>query len=274
MFEIRDEAEVAKIYIYGTIGEDFWNPEDANRAKQLRQTLDELAPKPLEIHIDSGGGDVYEGFAIAGAIQNYPGKTVTHVDGMAASAASYIALMSDRVVMTEYAFFMIHNAWTLTMGNRDELRDTAARLEGIDEVIAAIIEKRSSLSLDEVREAMSAETWYSGTEALEAGMCDEVIETEERVAARIDARMAKRFNRVPESVTIEDEGDAGDPAPADETALEPETEPAGEEPAADDESSKSHAADNLDGEVGTTVEDAIVLGDRVYFRKKVNHGND
>ena len=65
MFEVKNEDQRATVYIYGTIGDDWWCPEDANRAKDFSQTLDELSPKPLDIRIDSCGGDVYEGFAIA-----------------------------------------------------------------------------------------------------------------------------------------------------------------------------------------------------------------
>ena len=91
MFKVKNEASRAVLYIYGTIGEDFWDEEDSNRAKAFAKTLDELNPKPLDIRIDSAGGDVYEGFAIASAIQRYEGETHVYIDGMAASAASYIS---------------------------------------------------------------------------------------------------------------------------------------------------------------------------------------
>ena len=70
------------------------------------------------MRIDSPGGDVYEGFAIASAIQRYEGETHAYIDGMAASAASYVALMADKVTMNDYSMFMIHNAWGLCIGNR------------------------------------------------------------------------------------------------------------------------------------------------------------
>ena len=205
MFQVKNEATRATVYIYGTIGEDWWSPEDENRAKDFAQTLDSLSPKPLDNRIDSAGGDVYEGFAIASAIQRYEGDTHAYVDGMAASAASYIALMADKVTMNDYAMLMIHNAWCYTAGNRDELRDTAERLEALDNTIAGIIASRSALSLDEVRDAMSAETWYTGEDALAAGMCDEVIETEQRLAACVDRAIAKRFRNMPEGMSVSDE---------------------------------------------------------------------
>ncbi|MEC4294039.1 head maturation protease, ClpP-related [Adlercreutzia shanghongiae] len=262
MFEVKNEGQRATVYIYGTIGDDWWCPEDANRAKDFARTLDELSPKPLDIRIDSCGGDVYEGFAIAGAIERYEGETAAYVDGIAASAASYIALMADRVVMSDYAFLMIHNAWTCCQGNRDELRTTADRLEGIDGAIAQIVASRSGMGIDAVAEAMSAETWYTAEDAKAAGLCDEVVETEQRVAARVDPAIAGRFRNVPKAVGA---------APCSGADASGEALPAGGEPEAKggselDEPAVSHAGDNMNPAEGEGK--AIVLGNRVYRRKE------
>ena len=233
MLKIKDEAQAAIVYIYGTIGEDSWGDE-GNSAKEFAQLLDTLSPKPLEIRIDSPGGDVYEGFAIASAIMRYEGPTHAYIDGMAASAASYIALMADRVTMNEYSMLMVHNAWCLAVGNRDELRETADRLEALDGTIAGIIEARSALTLDEVRAAMTAETWYGADDALLAGMVDEVIETDQKIAACIDRTLASRYHNIPETVTLVDGRNPKPPAeePVDEipeeTAEEIPEEPADE----------------------------------------------
>lgn len=261
MFEVKNEGQRATVYIYGTIGDDWWCPEDANRAKDFSQTLDGLSPKPLDIRIDSCGGDVYEGFAIAGAIARYEGETVAHVDGIAASAASYIALMADRVSMSDYAFLMIHNAWTCCQGNRDELRTTADRLEGIDGSIAQIIASRSGMAVEDVARAMSAETWYTAEGAREAGLCDEVVETEERVAARIEPAIAARFLNVPESVYASGRRPETDVAvPPAASGSQGENAPEVVKPG------KSHAGGNM---IGTESEGkAIVLGNRVYRRKE------
>ena len=252
MFKVSNEGERATVYIYGTIGEDYWSPEDENRAKAFSQTLAELSPKPLDLRIDSTGGDVYEGFAIASAIQRYEGDTHAYVDGVAASAASYIALMADRVTMNDYAMIMIHNAWTLAVGNRDELRDLADRLEAIDETIAGIISARSALDLAEVMDAMSAETWYAGEEAMEAGMCDEVIATEQRMAASLDKSVAQHFRNIPEGVRLAD-GEKG-PAP------EPEPTPGPENGA-------SHALPTICDNEGRDAAGAVLLGNRVYRKE-------
>lgn len=204
MFKVKNEATKATIYLYGTIGSDFWDPDSSNLAKDFAALLDEVSPKPIDIHIDSPGGDVYEGFAIASAIQRYEGTTCSYIDGMAASAASYIALMSDRIVMNDYAHLMIHNASAAGYGNRDYFADLIDRLKMVDEAIAKMIEKRSCLTYDEVCSAMTAETWYTAEDAEIAGMCDEVAETEERIAATIDRSIAARYRNIPSSVSIVD----------------------------------------------------------------------
>lgn len=197
MFQIKNETEKATVYLYGTIGEDFWSPEDSNTAKQFSQLLDEMGGKPLDIRIDSCGGDVYEGFAIASAIQRYEGQTTAYVDGIAASAASYIALMADKVVMTQYAQLMIHDASTYAWGNAEDLRGVIDRLENVDATIAGIIAARSGMEVEDVRKAMDAETWYSGDAAVECGLADEVVKTEQRTAACIDELLMSRYKHAP-----------------------------------------------------------------------------
>lgn len=260
MFEVKNEAEKATVYIYGTIGADYWSPEDENRAKEFSQTLAELSPKPVDIRIDSTGGDVYEGFAIASAIQRYEGFTHAYIDGLAASAASYIAMMADRVTMNDYAMIMVHNAWALAIGNRDELRETADRLEAIDKVIAGIISARSVLEVGDVMSAMSAETWYTGDEALEAGMCDEVIVTEQRIAASLDRAVAEHFKNVPAGLEAADTtvtASAISDGPTDAVIA---TEPG--------ETAASHAEPTIGDNEVKDAAGAILLGNRIY-RKEI-----
>lgn len=200
MFKINNEAERAIIYLYGTIGYDYWDEESSNTAKSFSKTLDKLDKKPLDIHIDSLGGDVYEGFGIASAIQRYEGYTTIYIDGIAASAASYIAVMGDKVVMTQYSQIMIHNAWTYCSGNAEELIRQAEQLRGIDQQIAGIIAGRSGMSVDDVAEAMSKETWYTAEDSLENGLCDEVLEVKQRRAASLDREIMKNFKNVPDAI--------------------------------------------------------------------------
>lgn len=248
MFKVRDEAGTARatVYLYGTIGADWWDEDSSNTAKEFAKTLEALDPKPLDIRIDSSGGDVYEGFAIASAIQRYGGETVAYIDGLAASAASYIAEVCGHVVMNDYAQIMIHKAWTVASGNSDDLLAMVDRLDAIDDNIAGLISKRSGMGVAEVREAMRAETWYSAADALDAGLCDEVIETKERVAACVlDARVAGHCRRVPASVAVADMVDAIVPAAQGDDAAEAE----------------SHGGPNMSK---ARTEGTVLLGNHVY----------
>jgi ATP-dependent protease ClpP protease subunit len=253
MFKVKNEAESVKVYIYGTIGSDWWDEESSNTAKDFSKTLDELSPKDVELHIDSGGGDVYEGFAIASAIERYEGKVAVYVDGLAASAASYIAAMGDTVTMNDYAFIMIHNASTFEYGNKNDFRTMAERLDGIDNSIALILANRSGQTVEDVKSAMDAETWYTGAEALEAGLCDEVIETSQRLAACLDAEVAKDYMHIPEAVNIAQTIEDVDPEPA-----EPDPEPTDE----------SHEDSTI--KETTVAKAAIVLGNRIYRKDETN----
>lgn len=204
MFQIKNEAGRTTVYLYGTIGHD-WDEESSNTAKNFAKTLDELSPKPLDIRIDSCGGDVYEGFAIASAIERYEGDTTVYVDGVAASAASYIALMADKVIMNDFSQIMIHDAWTLAVGNSSELIAMAARLESIDNTIAGIISARAGMEIEDVKAAMDAETWYTAEDAINCGLADEIIETKQRVAACIDRALLAGYKHVPAALTEEPE---------------------------------------------------------------------
>lgn len=216
MFKVSNESGRQTVYLYGTIGQDWWDDDSSNTAKEFSKTLDSLGGAPLDIRIDSCGGDVYEGFAIANAIQRYAGQTTAYVDGIAASAASYVALMADKVVMCDFAQLMIHDAWTYCQGNAAELRGMSERLDALDASIAGIISARSGMPVEEVRAAMDSETWYGADEAVEAGMADEVVRTGRRVSNCIDRAMLARYRHVPGGLA---ESHAADSMPAGGRAL-------------------------------------------------------
>ncbi len=204
MFRVTNQTDAVEIMLYDTIGgyTDPWTGEEVGvSAKTFKEALDEANGRPVHLHIDSGGGDVFEAFAMCSAIQRYEGKVTAYVDGLAASAASYIAVVCDDVIMNDYAYLMIHCAITYAWGNARELEDTAARLRNIDSNLAQIYEKRSNLSLEEVLAYMEDETWFTAAEAFRCGLATEVVETEQRMAASIDKNLAKNYKHVPENLT-------------------------------------------------------------------------
>ena len=155
------------------------------------------------VNINSPGGDVFEGLAIYNLLREYKGHVTVRVLGVAASAASFIAMAADEIQIARAGFFMIHNAWTGLWGNRNDLRETADFLEQIDDTIADIYHVRSGLSMDELKADMDKERWINGRDAIDSGFADVflpsdvVVEdtknfTKEKVAAhKADILLAK-----------------------------------------------------------------------------------
>lgn len=128
----------------------------------------------VNLRINSPGGDVFAGVAMASAIRAYDGKVTAHIDGLAASAASAVAVAADESVMAPGSMMMIHNAWTIALGNRHDFMDTAGLLEKIDKDLAQGYAKRSGGDASHFAALMDAETWLSAQETVELGLANAV----------------------------------------------------------------------------------------------------
>ena len=190
------------IGIYDPIGYDYWDDSGVT-AKRISAALRSLDGADVVVNINSPGGDVFEGLAIYNLLREYKGHVTVRVLGVAASAASFIAMAADEIQIARAGFFMIHNAWTGVWGNRNDLRETADFLEQIDDTIADIYHVRSGLSMDELKADMDKERWINGRDAIDSGFADAflpsdvVVEdiknfTKEKVAAhKADILLAK-----------------------------------------------------------------------------------
>jgi len=190
------------IGIYDPIGYDYWDDSGVT-AKRISAALRSLDGADVVVNINSPGGDVFEGLAIYNLLREYKGHVTVRVLGVAASAASFIAMAADEIQIARAGFFMIHNAWTGLRGNRNDLRETADFLEQIDDTIADIYHVRSGLSMDELKADMDKERWINGRDAIDSGFADAflpsdvVVEdtknfTKEKVAAhKADILLAK-----------------------------------------------------------------------------------
>ena len=190
------------IGIYDPIGYDYWDDSGVT-AKRISAALRSLDGADVVVNINSPGGDVFEGLAIYNLLREYKGHVTVRVLGVAASAASFIAMAADEIQIARAGFFMIHNAWTGVWGNRNDLRETADFLEQIDDTIADIYHVRSGLSMDELKADMDKERWINGRDAIDNGFADAflpsdvVVEdtknfTKEKVAAhKADILLAK-----------------------------------------------------------------------------------
>lgn len=154
-----------EVLIYDEIG--FWGVMASDVVAALPDEGD------LHVRINSPGGNVFDGIAIFNRLVDHPGKVTVTVDGLAASAASFIAMAGDRIVMNRHAQLMIHNASGMCIGNAVDMRDLADLLDKVSGTIAAIYADRTGTTPEFWQTAMTAETWYTPAEAVAAGLVDE-----------------------------------------------------------------------------------------------------
>lgn len=145
----------------------------------------------VSVRINSPGGDVFAGVAMASAINAYPGKVSVSVDGYAASAASVVAIAGDSIEMAPGSFMMIHKAWTLSLGNADDMMATASLLEKIDGSLAdgyatSAAKRGGKMTAAEFTAAMAAETWLTPQDAIDAGLADSITAAPVKASAAWD----------------------------------------------------------------------------------------
>ena len=166
------------INILDAIGYDWWT-DSGTTAKRINAALKSIGrSRDVIVNINSPGGDVFEGLAIYNLLREHKGKVTVRVLGVAASAASFIAMAADELQIARAGFFMIHNSWTIAAGNRNDLRDVADFLEQIDTMIADVYHIRSGLDADDLSSQMDDETWISGKEAVEIGLADDFLDSD------------------------------------------------------------------------------------------------
>ena len=201
----------------------------------------------IEININSNGGDVAGGLAIANAIKAYSkGKKTCNVLGVAASMASVIACAGDELKMGQGAFLMVHNPWTVTMGNAEELRKDADTLDKMrDSILSFYQSKAYGKTADDLKALMDAETWLSAEEAREAGFLVDDYAGEMKAAASLTRRafakapdaakaLVEFHDRKPEAPTAEaPEAPAEAPVETPETPAEAPAEPPAQPEASD-----------------------------------------
>ena len=194
--ETTTGASSADLYVYGTIGGSWWG--DGVVASTFNKDLAELDVDTLNVYVHSNGGQVSEGIAILNGLRRHRAKVIVTIDGIAASAASFIAMAGDEIIAGRNSEIMIHDAWAVVAGNPADLFEYAEWLDKTSNNIASIYAERTGRGTrDTWREAMRAETWYDPDEALAAGLVD-------RIAGQDDA---------------EDHSDATDALPLDLSAF-------------------------------------------------------
>lgn len=167
--EAAPDGSSAEIFIYDAIGGWF-----GTNASDFVRELKDLDVETIQLRVNSPGGDVYDGVAIMNALRRHSATVVATVDGIAASAASFIIQAADEVIMGRGTELMIHEASAICWGNAADLVDMAGHLDRISGTIAGLYAERAGGTADEWRDAMKAETWYTADEAVKAGLADRV----------------------------------------------------------------------------------------------------
>lgn len=177
----------ATLSIYDEIG--YWGVQ----AKDFRDALEAVTAKVLNVEINSPGGDVFAGLAIYNMLKASGKEIVVKVMGVAASAASLIAMAGDRIIMPKNTMMMVHNPWSFAIGNADELRETADVLDKIGTGLLATYAAKTGLDEAEVGALLAKDTWMTADEALAKGFATEVVDA-------IEAKAKFDLDELPESV--------------------------------------------------------------------------
>ncbi len=200
--KIVNSADVAELWIYGDIVDDtdggwrkYWGEEGFTCPADVREELDSIGDKPVNIYIASDGGNVNAGLAIANIIQRLKGKTTAYIDSWAASIASVIALACDAVVMPDNTFIMIHNPAGGCIGTAKDMRDYADLLDVVRDSIIKVYETNSEKTAEDFIKLMDAESWLTAKQASELWNHISVVEATNKTVA-----VVSNYEKAPETV--------------------------------------------------------------------------
>lgn len=183
------------ISIYDVIGADFWTGEGFT-SKRMAAALRGIGARDVVVNLNSPGGDFFEGVAIYNLLREHKGSVTVNIMGLAASAASVIAMAGDVINIGRTAFLMIHNAWGGAVGNRHDFRAAADQLEPFDQAMAELYASRSGMTANEAGALMDAETWFSGSQAIERGLADALLSDEALKAEGSDPKAQGTLRQV------------------------------------------------------------------------------
>lgn len=199
-------GDVAEMMIYGDIGAGSWFSEGIT-ASDIAAQLSAVTATRLNVRINSGGGDMFDGTAIYTQLVRHPAYVVTYIDGIAGSAASVIAMAGDEVVSSDAGVMMLHDASTSTYGNPADHRETADLLDKLSDVVATVYANRAGEDVEYWRSKMNAPggngTWYTGQEMIDAGLADSITGEEnlQEVGELLRSSLRRSHLRTPEKIS-------------------------------------------------------------------------
>ncbi|MHC3940216.1 head maturation protease, ClpP-related [Paenochrobactrum sp. BZR 201-1] len=183
------------ITVLDVIGEDYWSGGGVT-SKRVAAALRAIGNSEIFVDINSPGGDFFEGVAIYNLLRAHPAKVTVRILGMAASAASVIAMAGDEVLIGKAGFLMVHNAWVVAIGNRHDLADAAKTMEPFDDAMATLYSERANVKKAKAAEWMDAETWFNGEQAIAAGLADEYLAADQVTEDKTKADANQKVNAV------------------------------------------------------------------------------
>lgn len=186
--QVRNEGGASTLDIYDVIGD--WGLTD----RDVNDTLKGLpkGTKRIDVNINSAGGDVFAGLAIYNILANHKAKVHVHINGLAASIASVIAMAGDEISIAENAFVMIHNPWVMAIGESNDLRKTADEMDKVKASLVKTYVARTGKDEADIIEMMDAETWLDADEAIEHGFADRMVAAK-KIAAKLVAAWPEEY---------------------------------------------------------------------------------
>ena len=170
---VQNDDDSRTLYLEGTIAESSWFDDEVTPAAFKKDLLS--GKGPISIWINSPGGDCVAASQIYNMLMDYPGDVTVKVDGIAASAASVIAMAGSRVLMSPTSLMMIHNPLTLAIGDSEEMKKAIQLLDEVKESIINAYEIKTGLPRNKLSQLMDAETWMNANKAKEYGFCDDIL---------------------------------------------------------------------------------------------------
>ncbi len=196
-----EDADVAAAFLYDAIVDtdadaEWWG---GVAPQSFVKALRAITASTIHMRINSPGGSVFAARTIETALREHKAKVIVHIDGLAASAATFIAMAGDEIVMSPGAMFMVHKAWTIAWGNADDLQDTAALLTKLDGTLVDTYATRTQQDKQQIADWMAAETWFTAQEAVDHGFADRLSEPAASGAGAQAAWNLRAYLRAPEA---------------------------------------------------------------------------
>jgi Protease subunit of ATP-dependent Clp proteases len=228
---VKNDDSTRTLYLEGVIAEESWFKDDVTPAMFKEELFSSSGP--ITLHINSPGGDCIAASQIYTMLMDYPHDVTVQIDGMAASAASVIAMAGTHVKMSPTSVIMVHNPFTAAMGDSEEMRKAIQLLDEVKESIINAYQIKTGLSRAKLSHLMDSETWMNAKKAKELGFCDEILYTgENELPDEVSgfsfgrrAAAACLMNRVIAALPKLEPEHPPDPEPIPEPQSEPTPEP-------------------------------------------------